>query len=582
MKHIPTPRDTSNNEIKESIKQFMNKTGWKYFFYRQNADSIQTNEFDTTFKTIGKEFHFSKPYDTILSLKYSLDDISNNYVKNFPCKKRYNNILPLKKFVNEHPDIKFVLSDKNLGLVALDLNVYHKLVMENLYKRQYEYIEPKGPLYFSKHGTITSSKFQLLITKIINKTTDTNIIKYLKACRVAEYMTPQFHILIKLHKGLQKLQSRPIVGAVNWYTTPISKILSKNLRTLFQTEMNTKHLANNTFDIVQSIGDFNLFLFKPDTSYLLVSLDVVNLYTNIDLKILYDTLETINPDYKEMAQFVCNHNYFSYADEIFKQTNGIAMGTNCAPELANFYLLAYIDPAIVINPNIPLFKRFLDDIFFIWSNTEEELMKFLTKIDEAGHILNLTFTKDISRYQTNFLDLTILLKRQGLEHYTHQKKLNKYGYISPKSSHPKHTLSGFIKGELTRYGLNSSQKYYYQITKTLFYHRLLARGYQRPFLNRIFQKHRYREWMRSKIPPNPISTNLSLRFSTRNNLQRLKKNIKKIGTVKSKHFIPGHELQFSWKKSPNLISILCKSGLTLKQIDIVKHERPSGTTLLKE
>jgi hypothetical protein len=514
-------------------------------------------------------------------MKHTLTDLANNYMRNFPSKQRKNNIQPVIDFINKHPDIKLVLSDKNLGLVALDLLDYHRLVMENLQLPQYQFVEPKRNIFFSKHGTITSGKFIKLCHKLIKTEKDNNITKYLKHCLTTEYTTPNFHILIKLHKGLKKLQSRPIVGAVNWYTTPVSKILSKKLRSLFKTTMNTKHLANNTFDIVQSIGDFNLFLFKQTTSYILVSLDVVNLYTNINLQILYDILEVINPEYKEMAQFVCNHNYFTYADNIYKQTNGIAMGTNCAPELANLYLLAYIDPAIVINPNIPLFKRYLDDIFFIWTNTEDELLKFLSKIDEAGQILNLSFTKHISKYETNFLDLTILLKKEGLEHYTHQKKLNKYGYISPKSCHPKHTLSGFIKGELTRYGLNSSKKYYYQITKTLFFHRLLARGYQRPFLNRIFQKHRYREWMRSKPTPNSISTNLSLRYSNRNNISIFKKNIRKIGTVKSRNYIPGHQLQFSWKKSPNLVSLLCKSGLTSPQIDIVKQQSLRGDSLYK-
>lgn len=487
-------------------------------------------------------------------------------------KSRCNPIQPLIKFLQDNPDIKLILSDKNLGLVAIDLLKYHNIVLENLQKEQYEEIETKKDLFFSTHGTKTKQQFDLIMKNLLGQCKETYLIKYLKYYQsYTKFSTPKFHILLKIHKGLTKLQSRPIVGAVNWYTTPVSKILSKNLRHLFDTFFDTRHLANNTFDIVQSIGNFNLFHFKSTSNYILVSLDVKDLYTNIDLTILYDILNEINPEYTRMAKFICNHNYFEYGDTIYRQTNGIAMGTNSAPELANLYLLALVDPWLMNQDNIPFFKRYLDDIFFIWNSDIQSLNTFLTLLHNVSADAKLTLSQEISRYETIFLDLCIILTPSGLEHYTHQKKLNKYGYISPKSCHPKHTLSGFIKGELTRYGLNSSRKYYYQITKTRFFHRLLARGYQRTFLNRIFQAHGYKNWLRTKPKPNPNSTNLSLRYSSRLNIRNLTKTLRKVGTVLSRRILPGHELQFSWKRSRNLLSQVCKSSLTIKQLTLVKH-----------
>ena len=90
-------------------------------------------------------------------MKHTLTDLANNYIHNFPSKQRKNNIQPLLDFINKHPDIKLVLSDKNLGLVALNLIEYHKLVMENLQLPQYQFVEPKiniflTPILLNKKG----------------------------------------------------------------------------------------------------------------------------------------------------------------------------------------------------------------------------------------------------------------------------------------------------------------------------------------------------------------------------------------------------------------------------------------------
>jgi hypothetical protein len=45
-----------------------------------------------------------------------------------------------------------------------------------------------------------------------------------------------------------------------------------------------------------------------------------------------------------LIHFICDNDFFTYNDTIFKQQDGLAMGTNSAVNLANHYLLMLIDP----------------------------------------------------------------------------------------------------------------------------------------------------------------------------------------------------------------------------------------------
>jgi hypothetical protein len=187
-------------------------------------------------------------------------------------------------------------------------------------------------------------------------------------------------------------------------------------------------------------------------------------------------------------------------------------------------------------------------------------------------IPGITFTHHISSESNDFLDLHIAISNFGnskpkLSFSTHQKTLNKYAYISPKSCHPVHTLKGFIYGELQRYSTNSSSHFFYNNTKNLFMKRLLARGYSRSFLLPIFKKHKYFQ-RKPYAAPGP-QLNMSLRYSYRKKLPNLGFRIKRTATHYLKTLIPGTKFLISWKKSPSLFNKLCKSKLTAKQSQIV-------------
>ena len=569
IKHIPEPKDTTKDELLNAIDSYINKIGWKNKFQYDECDNYFT--YDPTFKIPLQPFPNKDKNNNLKVLHDSLKRTVNYYDLKNPIQQKFDPTRTLQKYLLNHPEIKLVLSDKNLGLIAMNTTIYHSLVLSHLTKQEYSWIcKNDRPLFFLKFHSTLKQKFDSLLQYLQRITDNPHIKRYLEYHQTkTKWTIPQFHNLIKLHKGTIELQSRPIVGAVDWFTTPISKLLSKMLRAYLTTQ-ETRHIASNTIDVVMDMNNWNFRFFKHGKrhqNYHLISLDIVNLYGNIKLNTLYELLRKhTNDDFVKLAKFVCDNNYFGYLSDIYKQDDGIAMGTNAAPELANFYLLHSIDSILINlwNPNITFTKRFLDDIFIIYEGTKEECLYFISCLNTLKKDCNMEFTSKVGK-QIEFLDLNIILTPEGLEYYTHQKKLNKYGYITPSSCHPHHTLSGFIKGELTRYSINSSKSYYYKITKNLFYQRLLARGYKRTYLNSIFQSHIYSNRFNRKPDDKTEYTNLSIRFSRRQNLSRLKQSITLVSERICKRFLSKPKIRITWLKSRNLYEILCRSSLSTKQ-----------------
>jgi len=259
-----------------------------------------------------------------------------------------------------------------------------------------------------------------------------------------------------------------------------------------------------------------------------------------------------------MLKFIFSSNYLSYNGKSYKQKNGIAMGTNCSGDVANYYLLRLIDKILEEKREVNLPSRYLDDLMFIWIGKHAELLNYLDSIQDL--VPGITFTSKIGS-EIEFLDISIVLKNdEDIYWYTHQKELNMYTYISPKSCHPVANLKGWISAELTRYRRLSSSEKLYQTTKQLFYFRLIRRGYSPTFLKRIFEKHLY-------IPIAVLDNHqkvipLKCKYSFRNNinlLPRLTANyLKNIQ-------LPTHRITFCWLGSRSILRLLTSSDLTKAQ-----------------
>jgi hypothetical protein len=298
-----------------------------------------------------------------------------------------------------------------------------------------------------------------------------------KYIRIKHSKLPAFHVIAKIHKN--PIKGRPIVGAVDWVTTPFSTLLGIKLQAILPSMAPT--ILKDSTDLVSKWG------YQPfnTTNDWLVSLDVTSLYTNIIVNDAIEIISKIDPNLGKLASYIMRNNYFEYNNYLFHQKEGIAMGTNCAVALANLYMYSLIDVRLVNVPGIRLYGRYIDDICFVYEGPIEDLLEIIV-ITNTYHD-KLQFTHVISKTELDVLDITFYPKNGKLEFKTFQKIMNKYLYIPYFSYHPPATLGGFIKGELIRYSRSNSEFHNEFAIRKLFYKRLADRGYPHSYLNTIFR-----------------------------------------------------------------------------------------------
>ena len=115
-----------------------------------------------------------------------------------------------------------------------------------------------------------------------------------------------------------------------------------------------------------------------------------------------------------LAELVLTLNCFSFGDNFFKQTNGVAMGTKMGPSYANLFV-GFVEHQFFSQYNGPkpqLYGRYIDDCIGATSSTREELTEFITA-DNSFHPA-LKYTWEISDDSLSFLDIKVSIEGNGL------------------------------------------------------------------------------------------------------------------------------------------------------------------------
>ena len=113
---------------------------------------------------------------------------------------------------------------------------------------------------------------------------------------------------------------------------------------------------------------------------ILATLDVTSLYTNIPndegieaiggylSRHRHYSLNPTNTSLLQLLRIVLTTNNFKFDNKDFLQVGGTVMGTKLAPSFANLFM-GYFDDKFIYSYRLqPLsWKRFIDDIFFIWA-----------------------------------------------------------------------------------------------------------------------------------------------------------------------------------------------------------------------
>ena len=213
--------------------------------------------------------------------------------------------------------------------------------------------------------------------------------------------------LCKVHKPGNPL--RPVVSMIGTCEYGLAQYLVNIINKCMPDE----YMLNSTTDFIEKLQKYPL---SPQD--ILVSYDVVSLFTNIPLKKTIDLVceyvyrNDNKPSYpkstfKELLN-IATGGLFMYNNSLYYQSDGVTMGSPLGPTLANFFLAhfehQFMHTRKQYNPE--LYLRYVDDVFCVFKSREmiTEFHTFLNSLVE-----NLKFTYEIGPKKLAFLDTEITL-----------------------------------------------------------------------------------------------------------------------------------------------------------------------------
>ena len=192
-----------------------------------------------------------------------------------------------------------------------------------------------------------------------------------------------------------------------------------------------KSYIKDTADFLDKLKDLGEI---PERA-ILVNADVVGLYPSIPhtegrevLRKQYDKFlhkKVPTEDIIKMADFVLKNNFFEFNYKFFQQILGTAIGTKFA-----------------LPPYDCIFMDYIDDVFFIWTDSEENLERFLKELN--GFHSSVKFILEKSKMKVNSLDTDVKIKNGRLNTNLYSKPKDSHNYRHYNSCHAEHINRSII------------------------------------------------------------------------------------------------------------------------------------------
>ena len=295
----------------------------------------------------------------------------------------------------------------------------------------------------------------------------------------------RFYMLPKKHKNTLPSPGRPIVSAIRSPTEKISAFIDHFLQPLLPY---IPSFIKDTSHFLQILDNLPVI---PEQA-LLATLDVTSLYTNIPLSEAKTTIEKVltesrstdeMPKVSSLIAFldlVFSRNIFTFSTgktlEYYLQTNGVSMGSKCAPSVACLYMADFEKRFVYPYVTQPLlWKRYIDDIFIIWTHGDTALDAFVAYLNNCHSSIKFTVTK--STTSVDFLDLTVKKTTNGISTELFIKPTSSLAYLHRNSCHPRHVFTSLPYGEFLRVRRNCSDNASFDLYAARLKQAFCNRGY---------------------------------------------------------------------------------------------------------
>lgn len=470
----------------------------------------------------------------------------------------------------ENQNLVLKPADKGSALVIMDRADYIKEALRQLTDAKY-YI----PLNQSVKDDTAIEIAQILDTLLVKRHLSKKQVIYLKG------QTPHrprlFYILPKIHKPREKWNEnippgRPIVSDCSSESYGVAEYLDS-----FLTPLSNRHPSylKDTTDFIDKLGQITI-----TEDFKLFTMDVGSLYTNIEISLGLAAVKKWFKKYPDpgrpeeellkLLEINLTKNDFIFNDKIYLQIKGTAMGKKFAPAYANIYMADWEDTVFPKCKKKPLmYFRYLDDIFGIWTHSENDFTEFVQTLNK--HHASIQLDPVLHDFEVHFLDVTVykgrnFLDTRKLDTKVFFKPTDTHALLHKRSFHPQHVFKGIYKSQLIRFKrICSNPQDELDATRTL-NKTLRQRGYQRSFLRKVQkqvnlktpQKHKDNQEQTSKkdnlIPLVSLFSNYTVTAN-----QLLKRNF--LETLSETTLAQNCKIISAYKKNPNLKNLLVRAKL---------------------
>ena len=207
--------------------------------------------------------------------------------------------------------------------------------------------------------------------------------------------TSNFYLLPKIHKNKIPPPGRPIVSANGCPSERISQFVDHFIQPLVQ---KLPSYLRDSYHLINILRDLRL----PENA-ILASLDITSLYTNIPnhegiqatgaylFRHMSPHQNPTNASICKLLELVLTTNNFLFDNKEYLQIGGTAMGIKLAPSFANLFMGHFEDKFVYSYPLQPfIWKRFIDDIIFVWTYGQDELDKFVNHLNTCHDTIQFT------------------------------------------------------------------------------------------------------------------------------------------------------------------------------------------------
>ena len=385
-----------------------------------------------------------------------------------------------KQFVQNNRDLIIVSADKGNVTVAMyknDYDVKMKTMMEdrNVY----------WPL-----RTDPTNKLQETNNTFVKNLFETGIIDQRQKYMMTTYnsVAPRLYGLPKIHK--EGLPLRPICSSTKVPCYNLAKYLISILKNLTS---DSKYNVKDSHQFKSKIRGIKL-----DSDEILVSFDVISLFTNIPLKtaleliaakwdIIKEHTNIKKGKFLELVRFcIIDNNYLVYGKKTYQQKDGMPMGNPASPIIADIILEDLLDSCLEKLTTKPkVITKYVDDIFAIVK--VGKLEETLTCLNSFHRKLQFTVERE-NNNKLPYLDTVVIREKSYIKMDWFQKPTSSGRIINFHSKHPKQIIFNTARNLIKRV-LSISDLEYHKNNKNKIRNILQNNAFPLKIINTLINQH---------------------------------------------------------------------------------------------